>query len=85
MYIMLGVYSSMLAVALSYLIRMQLVLPGQTLLDYNMYNNVVTAHGLIMVFWVAMPILIGGFGNFIVPIQLGVPDMAFPRLNNLSF
>ena len=85
MYIFLGAYASVIGVILSFTIRLQLMYPGQELISYSMYNNVVTAHGLIMVFWVIMPILIGGFGNLIVPIQIGAPDMAFPRLNNLSF
>jgi len=45
----------------------------------------VTAHALIMIFFMVMPILIGGFGNIFLPILLGTSDMAFPRLNNLSF
>jgi heme/copper-type cytochrome/quinol oxidase subunit 1 len=87
MYFVFSAFSGFLGLAFSIIIRIELSAPGAQLLAGNnqLFNAVITAHGLLMVFFLVMPALMGGFGNFLVPIMIGAPDMAFPRLNNISF
>lgn len=70
--------------SMALLIRLQLFQPGARFFDPNFYNELVTVHGLVMIFGVIMPSFVG-LANWMVPMMIGAPDMALPRLNNWSF
>ncbi|MDQ2105319.1 cytochrome c oxidase subunit I [Azospirillum isscasi] len=86
LYLIFSVTAGLIGGLFSVIMRLELQSPGmQFVADGQVWNVLITAHGLIMVFFVVMPALIGGFGNWFVPLMIGAPDMAFPRLNNISF
>jgi len=85
LYFIFGVWSGILGTSFSRIIRFELSQPGDFLIDYDYYNSVVTAHAFIIIFFIVIPIIIGGFGNLLIPIILRVTDIAYPRLNNIRF
>merc|ERR1719415_252027 len=85
LYILLGLSFGLVGSALSAILRLELNTQRNSTMDGHGYNVVVTGHGLIMIFFFVMPMLIGGFGNWLIPLMMGTPDMAWPRLNNFSF
>lgn len=87
LYLVIGIFSGFIASAMSIIIRIELSSPGGQILsqNYQLYNVLVTAHGLLMLLFLVLPVATGGFGNYFIPMLIGAPDMAFPRLNNLSF
>jgi cytochrome c oxidase subunit 1 len=89
-YMFTGLLMGMIGAFFSYVFRMQLAFPGKEvpffgLVNSMQYNSLVTNHGTIMIFWVAMPVLIAAFGNFLIPLMIGADDMVFPRINRLSY
>src|SRR6202140_328996 len=86
LYLCLAIFAGVIGGALSVVMRAQLMHPGNELItDHQFYNVLITAHGLIMGFFVVMPATFGGFGNWLVTLIIGSRDMAFPRLETLSF
>jgi cytochrome c oxidase subunit 1 len=100
LYLIFAIIAGIIGGAISGIMRAELAEPGIQYLTqawpigsgsanideaYHHWNALITAHGLIMVFFMVMPALIGGFANWFVPIMIGAPDMAFPRMNNISF
>ncbi|BDQ01712.1 cbb3-type cytochrome c oxidase subunit I [Ignavibacterium sp.] len=72
-------------VTFGFLMRLELLTPGRTIMDPQTYNSIFTLHGVIMIFLFVVPGLPAVFGNFFLPILIGARDVAFPRLNLLSW
>ncbi|MCB9598006.1 MAG: cbb3-type cytochrome c oxidase subunit I [Sandaracinaceae bacterium] len=89
-YLFTGMAMALIGGYFAYAFRMQLAFPGAEIplvgvVSPGEYNAFVTNHGTIMIFWVAMPVLIAAFGNYLIPLMVGCDDMVFPRLNRLSY
>ena len=84
MYLLFSFTMFMIGGVLALCIRAELFQPGLQFFNPQLFNQLTTMHGLIMVFGAIMPAFVG-FANWMVPLQIGAPDMAFARMNNLSF
>jgi cytochrome c oxidase subunit 1 len=84
-YFITGFLFFAMAGLLAELVRIQLLVPKGLIMSNAMYNGVYTLHGSAMVWMVIIPLVTGGFGNFVMPLQIGARDVAFPWLNMISF
>ncbi len=85
MYLMGVITAFMLGGFFALGVRTELLTPGRTIMDAQTYNQFFTLHGAVMIFLVIIPGIPAALGNFVLPIQLGAKDVAFPRLNLMSF
>ena len=85
LYIILGLWSGFVGARMSFMVRLEVGVVGSFIGRDHLFNVVVTAHAVFMIFFFVMPVALGGFGNWILPLMLSCPDMSFPRLNNFRF
>ena len=88
LYLIFAVFAGMIGTAFSVIIRLELAAPGVQFLhgDHQLYNVIVTAHAFVMIFFMVMPSMVGGFGNYFLPVQMGAPDWEklFRKIRNFS-
>ena len=84
-YLFNGLFFALFGGLIAMTFRYHLASPDADILSPERYNSFVTMHGTLMIFWVAMPILLGFFGNLTIPLMIGARDMAFPFLNMMSY
>ena len=84
MYLVFSLVMFLLGGAMALVIRAELFMPGMQLVDPQFFNTMTTVHALVMVFGAVMPATVG-LANWMIPLQVGAPDMALPRMNNFSF
>jgi len=84
LYFIIGIWCGFVGSSIRFYIRIELSRISRFSGDRQVYNVMVTAHAFVIIFFIVIPIILGGFGNWLIPLILGVVDMSFPRLNNIS-
>jgi len=85
LYFIFRIWAGLIGLSLRWIIRLELWSTGPWIGDEHLYNVVVTAHAFVIIFFFVIPISMGGFGNWLIPLIIGTNDIIFPRINNLSF
>lgn len=85
LYFIFAIWAGIIGSSIRIIIRLELGTCDSIINNDQIYNSLVTSHAFIIIFFIVIPFIIGGFGNFLVPLILGSPDIAYPRINNIRF
>lgn len=85
LYFLFAIWSGIIGSSIRIIIRLELGSCNSLINNDQIYNTLVTSHAFIIIFFIVIPFIIGGFGNFLIPLILGSPDIAYPRINNIRF
>lgn len=85
LYFIFAIWSGLIGSSIRIIIRLELGSPNSLILNDQVFNSIVTSHAFIIIFFIVIPFIIGGFGNFLIPLIIGSPDIAYPRINNIRF
>lgn len=85
LYFILAIWSGIIGSSIRIIIRLELGTCNSIIINDQIFNSIITRHAFIIIFFIVIPFIIGGFGNYLIPLILGSPDIAYPRINNIRF